>query len=208
MDEAKMQRMMAWAYRVDANGLLRAYAQGRRDFADAELGGADFAGADLAGVHLDGAYLGGANLGGANLRGADLRGANLGGADLRRANLIGAQLRNADLSDADLRGCLGLPLSTERSIDLRKRVLRQIEESPDTHDQVYWHSVCGTRHCVAGWAVVLAGAKGSVLEARLSTDTAAHLLMAGASRPSFAVTATRDDIVASLRASIDTAGAV
>ena len=38
-----------------------------------------------------------------------------------------------------------------------KKVLDQIEQHPETWDQDIWHSPCGTQHCFAGWAEILAG---------------------------------------------------
>lgn len=40
------------------------------------------------------------------------------------------------------------------NIELAERVLTQITEHPETHDQVEW---CGSRKCVAGWACTLNG---------------------------------------------------
>lgn len=36
-----------------------------------------------------------------------------------------------------------------------QKVLAQIEAHPETWDQTKWH--CGTKHCIAGWAQILAG---------------------------------------------------
>jgi len=117
------------------------------------------------------ADLGGANLRGANLRGADLRGANLGDADLGEANLGGA-----DLGGADLRGALqSLGLTVDPT--LPQRILDQIRSDPASWDQEHWHSVCGTKHCVAGWACELSGPLGHYLDMNLGTSTAATLLL-------------------------------
>jgi hypothetical protein len=46
-----------------------------------------------------------------------------------------------------------------------------------------WHSECNTQHCVAGWAVRLAGDVGAAAEERLGTATAARLLLGGEDHP-------------------------
>jgi hypothetical protein len=41
-------------------------------------------------------------------------------------------------------------------LDLRQKVLDQIVAHPETHDQADWETSspsCGTRRCVAGWAI-------------------------------------------------------
>ena len=172
------------AYLVDAN-LVGA------DLRRADLRRADMRGVDLRGADLRGAYLAGAYLAGAYLADADLRGAYLAGADLRGAYLAGA----------DLRGAVGIPIIPEYDPALPLRVAAQIAEHPETHDQTTWHSPCGTKHCVAGWTVILAGEAGKALEERFETSSAATLLLRGLPRlPSFAGDADRDDILAALRA--------
>jgi len=68
---------------VNSDELRAAYANGNRDFAEA-------------------------NLRGTNLRWADLSGANLRWADLSGADLREADLSGADLREADLRNCMGV----------------------------------------------------------------------------------------------------
>lgn len=41
--------------------------------------------------------------------------------------------------------------------DLMQRVLKQIEEHPETWFQSCWVNECGTVACFAGWACLLAG---------------------------------------------------
>ena len=84
--------------------LLSAYAEGHRDFENADLSGVNLWGMNLRGANLRCANLEGANLEGANLEGANLWGANLEGANLWGANLEGANLRNANLLGAHLLG--------------------------------------------------------------------------------------------------------
>ncbi|HEY3493357.1 MAG TPA: pentapeptide repeat-containing protein [Polyangiaceae bacterium] len=187
---------------------------GDADLGDADLGGAnlsyaDLRGADLSGANLRDADLGDADLGDANLGYADLRGANLSGADLGGANLGGANLRDANLRDADLSyanlrgadlsGVLAM-MGIRQDPDLPRKVLDQITAHPETWDQRAWHSKCGTRHCVAGWAVRLTPG-GDDLEERVSTAMAATLLLwrPGAELPSFSANATDDETIGRLR---------
>ena len=81
------------------NDILKEYAEGKRDFTNADLSRAN-----LSRANLHGANLGGANLRDASLSCANLRDASLSGANLSNANLSDANLFNADLCDADLRG--------------------------------------------------------------------------------------------------------
>jgi len=67
---------------VNSDELRAAYANGNRDFAEANLRGTNLRWADLSGANLRWADLSGANLSGANLRGANLNRANLNRADL------------------------------------------------------------------------------------------------------------------------------
>ena len=113
---------------MNSDELRAAYANGNRDFAEADLSGANLRGTNLRGTNLrwadlreadlSEASLSGANLSGADTREADLSGADLSGADLSEANLRGTNLRWADLSGADLSG------ANLREADLREADLR------------------------------------------------------------------------------------
>jgi uncharacterized protein YjbI with pentapeptide repeats len=167
----------------------------------ANLYGANLSGANLSGANLYGANLSGANLSGANLYGADLSGANLSGANLSGANLYGANLSGANLSGANLEG-VREALGIEFDATLPARIVAQIEAHPETHDQSTWHSLCGTRHCIAGFATHLSGALGKFLDRQLGTSTAATLLLwrKGSEMPSFAADATDAETIGRLRA--------
>jgi hypothetical protein len=138
---------------------------------DADLRGAVLRDADLRGAVLRDAD--------AVLRDADLSGADLSGADLSRAVLNRANLSGADLSYADLRGAKGLP---EAPIipNIDAQILKAIENGGSL-DMGDWHS-CETTHCRAGWACVLAGYRGGILEANTSSYLAGRLIYE-ASRP-------------------------
>ena len=166
------------------------------DLAGADLSGADLAGADLTGADLTGAILCGANLAGANLRGATLTDANLTGANLRSASLTGANIV-----------ALRTAFDVEHDPTLPAQVLEQIEAHPESHDQLAWHSPCGTQHCVAGWFVTLAGPEGRALEDRFGTRVAATLLAAipGVEMPSFSSKASREEIIESLSKMVEVA---
>jgi hypothetical protein len=152
------------------------------DLRGANLCGANLCGANLCGANLRGANLSGANLCGANLCDADLRDTNLSdtnlsGANLRYANLCGADLRGTNLRDADLRGAVGLPIASD-SQERLKAVAQQVLDQPDHLDMTYWHSKCGTTHCLAGWAIQQAGPVGEILE-KLHGSHLAGLLLLG-----------------------------
>ncbi len=145
--------------------------------------GADLIGANLRGADLSNAYLSGANLRGADLSNADLSTAYLSGADLRDADLSGANLRNADLNNADLRGAYlsganlrGAYLSGAPKIENIHQAVYAAASPLGALDMAQWHNACGTAHCRAGWAVVLAGEAGKALEAKIGTPAAATLI--------------------------------
>jgi len=52
-----------------------------------------------------------------------------------------------------------------------------------------WHT-CEKKHCRAGWAVALAGAKGKALESRFNTELAAMLIY-DASDPNYKINPAR-----------------
>jgi hypothetical protein len=70
---------------------------------------------------------------------------------------------------------------------LLKTVVNQILAHPETWKQDSWHSLCGTKHCVAGWCQLLSGkgqdsntAKEDAQAALGLTDSeAAHLFRPG-----------------------------
>lgn len=83
---------------MDAEQLLKRYADGTRDFSWADLRGANLVGASLPGINLYRADLTGATLERADLRQANFLKANLTRTNLSQADLTGANLRRADLT--------------------------------------------------------------------------------------------------------------
>ena len=139
----------------------------------------------------------------ANLAGANLSGANLSGAYLRGANLARANLNGTDFTGANLTGAVGLRFrDAPDPIVLRKLVADQIESHPELHDQGDWgdgsaNPKCGTPCCVAGWACHMGGgARGEAV----SSAATRLLWVDGLPMPSFMAYATRDEILAALRA--------
>ena len=149
-------------------------------------------------LYLAVANLAGANLAGADLARADLAGANLAGADLAGANLAGANLAGANgIAYDKLREQLGIEFDPE----LPRKIVAQIEAHPDTWDQGTWHSSCGTKHCIAGWAVQLTP-QGRYIEKQFGTANAATLLLwrEGVELPSFDGNATTAETLDRLKA--------
>ena len=149
------------------------------------------------------AYLAGADLAGANLARADLARAYLAGADLARAYLAGAYLARAYLAGANLAGAdnvstevTGEPRKpyvklskdpVERLAQIRERnpgipivedldgkILAAIENGGGL-EMSNWHT-CETTHCMAGWAIHLAGDAGKALEAERGPQRAGALI--------------------------------
>jgi|LakMenEpi03Aug12_release.lakeMendotaPanAssembly.Ray.scaffolds.fasta_scaffold96433_5 hypothetical protein len=141
----------------------------------ANLYGANLHGADLSGADLYRANLHGADLSGADLSGANLSGANLSGADLHGANLHGANLHVANLYGADLSDAVGIPVAVDCSDRLRA-VAAVATASQDGLNMDSWHT-CQTTHCIAGWAIHLAGKTGRILEELHGPELAGRMLL-------------------------------
>ena len=170
------------------------------DLEDANLTGANLTGDDLSNANLErakltranlswaklsGANLSNANLTGANLTGADLTGAILTGADLTWAILTGADLTWANLTGANLTGA---KIDDAPEVpNLCQAILTSVEANPESFEMGHWHNACGTTHCLAGWAVHLAGEAGHELESKVGTANAgiAIFLRSHGSVPNF-----------------------
>ena len=143
---------------------LRDMVLNRADFRGADLSEADLALADLRKADLREAKLTGANLYAASLCGADLSGADFGEANLD----------DASLSEAVLSGATGLP-AVPSVEGLVLRVLSLVDANPDALEMDEVHN-CATTHCLAGWAVTLAGPDGAELEKKLGWNAAGALI--------------------------------
>jgi hypothetical protein len=146
------------------------------------------AGADLAFADLRNAQLANADLTDIDLRHADLRHSHLEGSDLSRTRLSFADLRGADLRNANLQGTIfeepdfrharveGArdfpPVPTVADLD--EKILSCIENGGGL-EMDRWHT-CDTTHCRAGWAVVLVGYAGRILEERVGSYAAGALI--------------------------------
>ena len=113
------------------------------------------------------------------LRFAVLTGTDLTGADLTGANLTNADLMNAVLTGAVLRDAKFLN-NTPVVPSIDAAILTAIGADASGLNMDSWH--CGTTHCRAGWAVILAGDAGVALERQIGTAAAGALIYA-ASRP-------------------------
>jgi hypothetical protein len=144
----------------------------------AVLRGADLSGAVLRDAVLRDAVLRDADLRDAVLRDADLSGAVLRDAVLRDADLSGAVLRDADLSGAVLRGAVLRGADWLPRITNIHQSIYNAARQEGALDMASWHrnGYCGTTHCRAGWAVVLTGEGGRVLEGIYGTNAAAALI--------------------------------
>jgi len=143
---------------------------------EANLGGASLGGANLEGANLKWANLEGANLKWASLGGANLEGANLGGASLGGASLEWASLEWANLEGASLEGA-NLPNSPKVK-NLFTVVDEIIKSGKGSLDMEKWHDEdCKTTHCVAGFAVYLAGDAGYELEEKYGASVAGALII-------------------------------
>ena len=129
---------------LKANASLEGADLRGADLSDASLFGADLSGADLRKAYLCKSYLCKADLGGADLRGADLRG----------ANLCWVNFRGADFD---------FPIASPEQAAPRITAVARAALEADALDMDTWHT-CETTHCIAGWAIHLAGDEGKALE--------------------------------------------
>ena len=129
--------------------------------------------------------LSGSDLRDCDLRGSDLRWSDLSGSDLRDCDLRGSDLRWSDLRGSDRRGAkIDFEIATPdqaapRIAEVAKAAIA--DESALAMDT--WHT-CETTHCIAGWAIHLAGEQGKALEEKfgphiaglslLGTEAASH----------------------------------
>jgi len=141
------------------------------------LRGADLRNDNLRNADLRSADLQGADLRNADLRSADLSGADLSGADLRSADLRSAVLSGAVLRSAVLSGTEGLIIASDAA-DRLKAVAVNALATDAALEMGAWHK-CNTTHCIAGWAIHLAGEPGRLLE-QLHSPAIAGLMLLGA----------------------------
>lgn len=113
----------------------------------------------------------------------------------------GAEGARADLRDADLRDAKNVPANIdatakprheENDVPLVERINTQIlgvvdgDAATGKLEMSHVH-ICATTHCMAGWAVHLAGEAGYALERKIGWDHAARLIFrkAGSRVPHF-----------------------
>ena len=102
----------------------------------------------------------------AALAGETLTGLHDAGVDL-------TGMMRADLTAAGIRP---LPAAVPLVPDLHERMADAVGVGGEHLRMRRWHSDCGTAHCRAGWAVVLAGEAGRALERRYGTPAAAAMI--------------------------------
>ncbi len=162
----------------------------------ASLDGASLNRASLDGASLDDASLDGASLDDASLNGASLNRASLDGASLNRASLDDAwgfsgtvtpltdeervamvQRRRERLARVAVRYRARNPhVPVIEHLD--RQILEFIGPAAERLDMAAWHGdeavapPCGTTHCRAGCAIVLAGKAGAALEEQLGPERA------------------------------------
>ncbi len=112
-------------------------------------------------------------LAGADLSRTRLSFADLRGADLRNANLQGTIFEEPDFRHARVEGARDFP-PVPTVADLDAKILSCIENGGGL-EMDRWHT-CDTTHCRAGWAVVLAGYAGRILEERVGSYAAGALI--------------------------------
>jgi hypothetical protein len=134
-------------------------------------------GESLSEADLSEADLSEADLSGADLNRADLYDADLSGADLSGANLSGADLSEADLRGANLSGAkTDFEIATPEQAAPRIIAVAKAALEPNALKMAYWHT-CETTHCIAGWAIHLAGEGGKALADKFNPHIAGLSLL-------------------------------
>jgi hypothetical protein len=75
---------------------------------------------------------------------------------------------------ADLRDAVGLPIAADAADRLKAVAAAALQ--PDALQMSNWHT-CGTTHCIAGWAIHLAGEPGRLMESMMGPELAGLLLL-------------------------------
>ena len=99
---------------------------------------------------------------------------NLAGANLAGAKLAGVDIRGADIRDANLADASGLPVAADAAERLKDVATAALQ--PNALQMDTWHT-CGTAHCIAGWAIHLAGEPGRLMESMMGAEVAGLLLL-------------------------------
>lgn len=162
----------------------------KADLRDANLNGARLHRASMDNADLEGACLAYANLYYTSLFRADLTNADLSGIKLLDVNLKGAKLLYADLTGATiydtnltsayspsempiLEADLGLEVPAVP--DLKEKIRDIVNSDENALYMGSWHT-CDTTHCLAGWAIKLAGENGKALEALVGSERAGAMI--------------------------------
>ena len=95
--------------------------------------------------------------------------------DGQRLNLRGADLCGANLRDAVLCDANGLIIASDAA-DRLKAVAAAALAADDALEMDAWHT-CRTTHCIAGWAIYLAGEPGRLLEESHGSAIAGLMLL-------------------------------
>lgn len=94
--------------------------------------------------------------------------------DFVKSSLISSEMRECKVPN-NFAQAFGLNLSHEFLQELKSKVALTILENPSKLFMQSWH--CGTAHCLAGWAVHLAGGIGYAIEAFTSPCIAGYILL-------------------------------
>lgn len=179
---------------VELNGL---------DLTGADLAGSNLTGAQLIDTKLDRADLSRADLSYANITRCSFKEAHLGVVHWRAVAMHCCDLTDADLGTWPDDACLSRLTHTGNTLygiklkipgigfgekgpvvpvvpNIDMKILAHIRAGGNLN-MADWHS-CGTSHCRAGWAIVLAGDAGLELESQLGPEVAGGLIY-GMSRP-------------------------
>lgn len=141
------------------------------DFRGVDLSYCDFYGCDFFGVNLRGADLTGTQFKNCRVTGMDITGANLCGLCFGSVSETGKKVFCFPEGVVGLPDAPVVPALEEQIYQRIVRAREEGKECPLLMEQ--WHT-CKTVHCLAGWAVFLAGSEGWQLERKT------HAALAGA----------------------------
>ena len=129
---------------------------------------ADLSYTNLSYTNLSYTDLSDADLSYTNLSDANLSDADLSDTDLSRANLSGANLSGANLS--------GTKFPEMMAVENLFSKIKEAVGDGNGLEMASWHT-CETTHCIAGWAIHLAGDAGRVVASLLGSSVAGALII-------------------------------
>ena len=192
---------------IDASGLnFGGRNGGVKNLEDADFTGSNledatfnfcrFTHADFRGVNLSGATFADCYLFRSWFEKSDMTNVTVKNTEFRHCNFTGAttyglfaRICGRNTTFARSVGLVYNPTGSER---LLERIAAIVANAPESFRMKEWHSTCGTKHCLAGWAAHLSPEAGRI-EMQTNTEIAGLLTLGSEAHAIFFATADEDD---------------